>query len=470
MDNKKISTAYLIDSIFPDHVKASYPRLIEFAKNFFEYLESQNKSSYYQNSLYLQRDVREQDPEFAEYIKRELGILSRRTYAVDPKIFYDNVAQVWQSKGSEESIKTFFRLFFNDEVDIYYPWESVLIPSDGRWIVKTVLRVTPTVGNPNDFVGKQIFQVGSDATAIVDSVERKVYSDIVIYELVLINSSIVSRFSDQEIIYVDDNLKAEIYRSVNGLQILKRGSGYQIGDKISLDGYEGFTFTAYVNGVDSNGGIIDVSITNFGSGNTPLNVRESNVLEEYYLIDFLTYQYSDNSQVGPSEVTINIDTDGGSGAELSVKYGALSTYNGYYDGVKGQLSESIVLQDSKFYQKYSYEVKTTRSTTQWIQPLKKLAHPSGMMVVGNVTLFEQVNVGIKNYFLFTNKLVPVTYTITEAPGITDTSLGFVQDYFVNEGVYFAEDYFGVTAFDDTNIIAPEATQQSFESEPVITEV
>jgi hypothetical protein len=460
----------LIDSLFPDHVRASYPRLIDFAKAFFDYLENENKSAYYQNTIHFQRDIRVQDPEFAEYIKRELGILSRRDYAVDPQIFYENIVKIWQSKGSEESIKTFFRIFLNDEVEVYYPWESVLIPSDGRWVVKNVIRVTPIDGDPEDFVGKQIFQVGSDATAIVDSVERKVYSDVIIYELVLINSSIVSRFSPQTIVYTDDGLRAEIYRSVTGLRILQRGSWYKVGDKISLSGYEGFTFIAYVNGIDSNGGIIDISIANFGSGNTPLNVRELNTLEDYYLIDFLTYQYSDDAQVGPSEVTININTDLGAGAELSINYGALATYSGYYDGVKGQLSESIVLQDSKFYQKFSYEVKTTKSTSQWIQPLKKIAHPSGMMVFGNVTLFQQVNVGIKNYYIFTNKLIPVTYNITEAPGLTDSALAFIQDYFVNEGVYFAEDFFGVTAFNNTSVIAPESTQQSFESEPVITEV
>lgn len=469
--DKRTNISYLIDSLFPDHVAANYPRLIEFAKIFFEYLEENNKSSYYQNTLYLQRDVREQDPEFAEYIKRELGILSRRNYAIDPKIFYDNIVEIWRSKGSEESIKTFFRLFFNDEVEIYYPWESVLIPSDGRWVVKTVLRVTPTAGDSEDFAGKQIFEVGSDATALVDSVERKVYSDVVIYELVLLNSTIVSKFSEQSIIYVEDsNLRAEVYRSVTGLSIVNRGTGYQVGDKISLAGFDGFTFTAYVDGVDTNGGIVSISITNFGSGNTPLHVRESNTTEEYYLIDYLNYQYSDNTQVGPSSVTINIDSDDGASAEISIKFGALATYSGYYDGVKGQLSESIVLQDSKFYQKFSYEVRTTKSASKWIQPLKKIVHPSGMFVVSNVTMFEKVNVGITDYYIFANKVIPVSYTITEAPGLTDSILGFTQDYFVNEGVYFAEDYFGVTAFDDTNVIAPEATQQLFESEPEVTGV
>jgi hypothetical protein len=494
--DKKVNISYLIDSLFPDHVAANYPRLIEFAKIFFEYLEENNRSSYYQNTLYLQRDVREQDPEFAEYIKRELGILSRRDYAVDPKIFYDNIVEIWQSKGSEESIKTFFRLFFNDEVEIYYPWEAVLIPSDGRWVVDTVIRVTRLVGEPEEFAGKRIFQVASDAEAVVDRVERKVYADQVIYELKLIPRSVVGTFIDHKVIYADETLTAEVYRSVVALNIQQAGSGYKVGDKITLDGYEGMSFVAYVDSVDQNGGILGASINDFGSGNTPFSVIATNTTKPYFLIDFVFYEYELDENYGlitqtgvepfvnyglitenvvlasdygyltlqeVQDLNIIIFTEEGSDASVEIKYGALATYNGYYDGIKGQLSEGIVLQDSKYYQKFSYEVQTSFSSSQWLQPLKKFAHPAGTEVIGNVIIFNKYNVGIQDYFIFVKSQDPVEFTFIESPGISDTALGFVQDYVLADDFYFAEDYVGVTAFDKTSIIPEAATQQTIDT-------
>ena len=487
----------LIDSLFPDHVVASYPKLIEFAKAFFEFLEKENKASYYQNTLQYQRDVREQDPEFLEYIQRELGVLNFQRFAADPKLFYDNLSHIWRAKGSEESIKAFFRLFLDDEVEIYYPWESVLIPSDGRWIVDTVIRVSKLIGDPEDFAGKRIFQVGSDAEAVVDRVERKVYSDGIIYELSLIPSTISGTFVEHKTIYVDATLTAEVYRSVNKIKINRPGTGYKVGDKITLAGYEGISFVANVHSINSVGGITGVSLVDFGSGNTPYSVIASNVNDLYYLIDFVLYEYSEDdfgliTQTGESpfinyglitelatlaedygnifpQLVINIESELGAGAELEINYGALATYGGYYRGVKGQLSESIVLQDSKYYQKFSYEVKTKISSDKWIQPLKKFAHPVGTEVISNVFTFEKLNVGIKNYYVFVRDQDPVSYTFIEAPGISDRVTGVTQDYVVNSPLYFAEDYVGNPAFGvndsyNISIIAGQATQEILDAD------
>ena len=487
---KNTNIEFLIDSIFPDHVLANYPKLVEFAKAFFKYLDQEHKSSYYQNTLYLQRDVREQDPEFAEYIKRELGILSRRNYAVDPNIFYNNIAKIWASKGSEESIKTFFRMFLDDEVSVYYPWESVLIPSDGRWIIETVIRVSKLVGDPEDFAGKKIFQVNSDASAVVSKVERKIYADGIIYELHLIRSTIVGTFLERNTVYVDENTTAEVYRTVTGLAITSKGSGYKKGDKITIFGYEGITFIAYVETVDSSGGILSVRLTDFGSGNTPASVIATNTTKQYYMIDFIYYEYPDPSDIyglitetGQQPfvnygliteaatlasdygvlfptLSFTIESESGSGAEFEIVYGALATYQGYYEGVKGQLSESIVLQDSKFYQKYSYEVRTAYTTERWIEPLKKFAHPAGMEVVGNVYSFAKYNTGIKDYFVFVREFDEPSYTLLESPGIETSVTGFTQSYFENSGVYFADDYFADDTFAEVSSIAGSGTVET----------
>ena len=471
----------LIDSLFPDHVVASYPKLIEFAKAFFEFLEKENKASYYQNTLQYQRDVREQDPEFLEYIQRELGVLNFQRFAADPKLFYDNLSHIWRAKGSEESIKAFFRLFLDDEVEIYYPWESVLIPSDGRWIVDTVIRVSKLLGDPEDFAGKRIFQVGSDAEAVVDRVERKVYSDGIIYELNLIPTTISGTFVEHKTIYANVTpsitLTAEVYKSVNRIKVNTPGTGYKVGDKITLTGYEGISFVANVHSINSEGGITEVSLVDFGSGNTPYSVIDSNDNDLYYLIDFILYEYvydssgelltvlaQDYDTANPALLEINIQSEDGQGANLEINYGPLATYSGYYKGVKGQLSESIVLQDSKYYQKFSYEVKTKVSSDKWIQPLKKFAHPVGVEVISNVFTFEKLNVGIKNYYIFVRDQDPASYTFIEAPGISDRVSGVTQDYVENSPLYFAEGYVGSPAFGvndsyNINIIAGQATQE-----------
>lgn len=544
MSNKlSPNISQLINSIFPDHISASYPRLVEFAKAFFDYLETENKSSYYQNTLHKQRDIREQEEMFLSYIQRELGLYTNKSYAADPKLFYDYISTLWKVKGSEEAIKTFFRIFLGDEVTVYYPWESVLIASDGRWTIDTVIRVSIISGNPDDFVGQTIKQLGSTGTAVVSQVLRGVYKDSDVYELYISSSS--GSFLDHGIIYVEgnDDLRAEAYRSLSGINIVDGGSGYKVGDKITIKGYEGISFIAYVSFVDENGKILEIKIRDFGSGNTPNHIVQGENAPQYYFKDFLVYKnnpflqangYNDfflsvrrdsitvyefdeklrlldgivgstdhdyttttelyfaedyvgesafnneasvsstqtiesyNGIVGPTKPPITIETDSGEGAEFSLDFSVITSYPGYYKGVKGQLSESIVLQDSKYYQKFSYEVNTSHSPESWLNPLKKITHPAGIAVFGKIRSYDEEFVGIKDSYVFVREKTPPTYTITERPRIITTVIGTLQDYVYNNNteesfsdeLYFAEDYVGETKFSEDSVIAAQNTTDS----------
>ena len=459
----------LLEQFVPDHIRSNYPQFIDFVQAYFDYLEQSNSSAYYQNTLPQQRDIRTQEDEFLRRIQKEIGLFVPQSYAVEPRLFYDRISDLWRAKGSEEAIKTFFLLFLDDVVEIYYPWEQVLKPSDGRWIVEDKLRVSIISGDPNDFAGKTVRQIGSDAQARVDRVERRVYSDGIIHELTLVQGTQVEKFDPQERIVADTGLEAEIYKSVSGLTVTSSGSGYSRGDRVEVNGFEGFTFTAFVSGVDDNGGITDVRFSNYGAGNTPLHVRDSNTDDLYYFEDFLLYRYSDNTQVGPSTVEYKIDTDSGSGADFDLNFGAVVTTPGEYDGVKGQLSESIVLQDSEFYQKFSYEVSTNYSTRLWIDALKRTVHPGGTAVFGNVRIFEELSNKVQSSVIYTAITTPSEYQLLERPRFVSNPLAFSQDYTIPDQVFFAEAYVGEEYFNEPFVVTTETSTESLTDEVFVTQ-
>lgn len=514
----------LIASYLPDHIPAKYPHLVEFAKAYFDFLEQSNTAGFYTNSLPEQRSIYTQQDQFLQNIQRELGIFVPRIYAADPKVFYDKITELWRSKGSEEAVKTFFLLFLDDVVEVNYPWANVLIPSDGRWIKEDVLRVTMKSGNAQAFTGKRIKQVSSEASAVVSKVESRTYSDGTIFDLTLIKGSNRRPFDpQQDIILADDpTVRAEIYRSLSGFTIVNRGTGYKVGDRITVQGFDGFTFVAFVSAVSLTGEILDIQITNFGSGNTPIHVRLANVDQpnpaQYYLKDFIIYQYLDDQRDGPQDtwsdnlitettptvldltegpglgtkstvfdtdytedngvffaedytgissaegvyisgqsfeqfrsVVLVINSEDGIGAEILLDFSAITGYPGRYDGVHGQLNESIVLQDSFYYQKYSYEVKTTFATSDWINQLTRAVHPAGTKVFGNVFIFNKLDTRIKSGEVFIDKAITDGLIVTEQLGIQEYIMGVIQDYVESAGVYFAADYVGQTVFDESEI-------------------
>jgi len=461
--------AAILNEFVPDHISANYPKFVEFVAAYFNFLEEVNESGYYQNTLPEQRDIRTQEQQFLQRIQKEIGLFAPREYEANPQVFYDRISELWRSKGSQEAVETFFRLFLDDAVEIRYPWNQVLIPSDGRWIVENKLRVTMISGEAEDYVGQTIRQVGSDAQARVDRVERRVYSDGVIHELTLVKGTVVGDFTPRAQIVSDSGSVGEIYRSALALNVVSRGTGYQKGDRIRVEGFEGFSFTAFVSGVDEAGGITDTRISNYGAGNTPDHVQEANTSEIYYFEDFLLYQYSDDQQAGPSQVVFEIDTDSGTGADFDIEYGAVVTTDGEYDGVRGQLSESIVLQDSDFYQKFSYEVSTNYSTRLWLDALKRTVHPGGMAVFGNVRIREVLDNTVASSVIYTAITSPSEYVLAERPRFVSNPLAFSQDYTIPEEVFFSEAYVGTEFFNEEFVVTTELSTQDRTEEVFVTQ-
>jgi len=76
--------------------------------------------------------------------------------------------------------------------------------------------------------------------------------------------------------------------------------------------------------------------------------------------------------------------------------GALITTAGKYINQNGHLSEgSKKIQDSLYYQDYSYVVKVAESINKWRDALKRAVHPSGFYVTGEVNIQTKLAGGVK---------------------------------------------------------------------------
>lgn len=439
----------LVEEFIPDYIRSQYPGLVDFVVAYLAFLERTHGSSYYQNTLQYQRDIEKQEEEFLSQIEREIGLYVPREYESSPRLFYNRIAEIWRSKGSKESVELFFRLFLKDPVQIRYPWDKVLKPSDGRWLIDNKLRVSMISGSGFDFIGTRIFQIERFASAVIEKVERKLFTEGAIFELTLLIEETAGEFIDGNTIRSEDGtLEGEIYRSVSHVVPVTPGDGYRTGERIRLKNYDGYTFVAYVSAVDESGGIIDTEISNFGAGNTPAHIRESDNENEYYFEDFLVYDKATDNLVLGDDLEYEINTREGSEAEFELRYSPVVTTSGRYAGVRGQLSESIVLQDSDFYQRYSYEVVSSNSINTWFDALKKTVHPTGTKVFSNINVDSFLSLGAASEF-YSEFFDPPNYDIGDNVTVTSTILGFTQNYAVNSDVYFRDDYTGDTVINES---------------------
>ena len=85
-------------------------------------------------------------------------------------------------------------------------------------------------------------------------------------------------------------------------------------------------------------------------------------------------------------------TTGNRNAELSSTLGAFAEYAGYYVGTEGLISGTPKIQDNFYYQDFSYVLKTDLDITDYRDSVKRLTHPSGMLLFGEVAFRNKVSV------------------------------------------------------------------------------
>ncbi len=94
---------------------------------------------------------------------------------------------------------------------------------------------------------------------------------------------------------------------------------------------------------------------------------------------------------------------------LSTTVGTVGTTAGTYNNDKGKLSESLMrVQDSYYYQDFSYVVKVGAAIKDWRAEIKKAVHPAGFAMFGEVSITSKVA---------TKLTVPVTGITSYTPAL-----------------------------------------------------
>jgi hypothetical protein len=154
----KVKISAIVESQFPGFMREDYGTFVTFVKAYYEFLENNQGSD-----LKTIRDLDTTLEEYIKYFKREYAsnipnILSNERFVLS------NIKSVHQAKGTEEAIRTLFRLLFDTEIEIGYPSEQILRLSDGRWKQKISIFIGVVSGDPLDILNKQIEIVTSNGS------------------------------------------------------------------------------------------------------------------------------------------------------------------------------------------------------------------------------------------------------------------------------------------------------------------
>ena len=89
--------------------------------------------SYVMNTIEQAMDIDRNAQNYLELMQREIAATIPRDLTVNKRTLYKQIIDFYKLRGSSDSIEIFFKILFNDEVKVEFPYDKVLIPSSGNW-------------------------------------------------------------------------------------------------------------------------------------------------------------------------------------------------------------------------------------------------------------------------------------------------------------------------------------------------
>lgn len=461
----------------PDFVREDYPAFTALLEAYYDYLDQTN-----QRNLSDLRDIDNTIDSFINNFKAELNVYGEQDYEfIDKVLFMKKIKQLYVAKGSEAAYKFLFRILFNKTAEISYPWDQVLKASDGKWKQETSIFVNVTSGDANNLPGNRITIVANNSR-IKAYVERVVFIRDNIYEI-FIGKNYYGVISIGDSVQFE-NFAGTIIPTINSYEIVNGGQGYKVGDIILSNTLVGTVQTQIlfkVTRVDLNGAIQKITLIQYGAGyvddffvltskstfnNTStfvltkdsvqqFSLPDSSYLEKYDDLGYITnpnvwdVSYSSTNYAGTLlreffTQTIN-SQDESEFALIRFNIGPVAKYQGYYTTNDGFLDDVIKLQDSFYYQKYSYLITIDERLEDYKTILKSFIHAAGLKLFGEYQIQAQYSPGISGELFIDEYTSRATFrtinkTITNDFVNTADSGGRVRINPYDEGNYVVPDY------------------------------
>ena len=199
--------------------------------NVYNYIQNIEDNTCYDMAMNLYKKF------FRKNVSLDASVFRR----IDPKVLTKRILDYYRNKGTENSFYWFFRIFFEEGIELYYPKVDILRLSDSDYRVRQWVRIDP-VENYERIKSTAIFAEGSKTSAIVRDVYTTSMNGLskIYLDLVFVNGKFNS---NEEIISSDyitgeEVLRTKILASPIGVKPTDGGIYHQKEDRFRFGSLE----------------------------------------------------------------------------------------------------------------------------------------------------------------------------------------------------------------------------------------
>lgn len=137
------------NEIIPEQIRSSAAKFVSFIKDYYEYLNAEGLPSKEISNILTEQDIDRASLKYLDGIQYEIAAIVPNSRVIDRVSLYKKIVQYYKIRGSEDSIHVFFKIFFNEVVEVFYPKERLFTLSSGNWDGSTYLDRKGFVDNIN---------------------------------------------------------------------------------------------------------------------------------------------------------------------------------------------------------------------------------------------------------------------------------------------------------------------------------
>lgn len=169
----------------PEFIRDDYTQFLAFIEKYYEHMDADGNPV---NLLLNKRYVDLDEINDTELNKRALELAKDfpQLLQADRKTLLKKIKNIYESKGSVRSIKAYFKLLYNEEVDVYSPSKNILRASDGIWLQDRYVFVTAGYDN---------FDVQNLSGTLADLIYYETIGSITLPRIIPITIPVVSERS-----------------------------------------------------------------------------------------------------------------------------------------------------------------------------------------------------------------------------------------------------------------------------------
>jgi len=379
-------------SLLPSNIQSSASNLIAFIQKYYEYLNTVGLPSCEIGGILTDKDIDAPSNHYLDNIRELIALNIPNSTALDKVSLYKIIINYYNTRGSEESIAAFFKIFLNEIVSVSYPKDHLFEPSSGKFKRMTYdveplqLSSAPVNGIPDKINVSPIENVLNYPGYVFTDANNQILT--IALPLTTNGTATVTfaplsfvGFYNGKMSYTNGGALSNVATYTDAMYydgtrwVLEKtnGAGTSLAKWYNTTGnllQEGPTASPYA--WTAQGSATGIPVISFitGDASPPATMPINGNM--YAVVG-----------TGPARQAYRC-TDVGTAAGHSIVWEPFQEW--WYEDVRGMPSNTDKLQDSYYWQLHSYVITAAVDSSVWFDPYLRFVHPAGLKLFAQLLL------------------------------------------------------------------------------------